>query len=92
VTRTRTAVAIGISVAVLFGTQATATTTPTTTRCFPAATWSADDGQRPCYRITRPAEDGSGRLVLGTAAQAQATCVIPNVAEEPRRFAIRCTR
>lgn len=57
--------------------------------CFPAALWNAPDHERPCYRIDRPYEDGSGRLVI-KADTIRADCAIPNVHEEPSQFAIHC--
>jgi len=57
--------------------------------CFSAKLWSADDRDRPCYRIARPEEDGSGRLWVGAARGSSYRCLIP--AERPaRRFTIRC--
>lgn len=63
--------------------------------CYPAAKWAggtAAKGQRPCYTVARMFEDGSGRLVIGTARKAQAVCIVPNVSEERGSFAIRCQR
>ena len=57
--------------------------------CFPAASWSAPDHERPCYRISRPYEDGSGVLAI-RADTIRARCAIPNVHEEPPRFAVAC--
>jgi hypothetical protein len=63
--------------------------------CFPSADWStgtvsAED--RPCDVLSRPEEDGSGRLVLGTLGADAATCRIPNVYEERGRFTVVCHR
>lgn len=61
--------------------------------CYPAAKWGpAPDGRRPCYTVARLYEDGSGRLLLGTAHKRQAVCIVPNVAEERGSFAIHCRR
>ena len=57
--------------------------------CFPAASWSAPDHERPCYRTSRPYEDGSGELVI-RADTIRSSCAIPNVHEEPVRFEIHC--
>ena len=57
--------------------------------CFPAASWSAPDHERPCYRVSRPYEDGSGELVI-RADTIRSRCAIPNVHEEPANFAIHC--
>lgn len=62
--------------------------------CFPVADWNgtAPAEDRPCTSVTRPYEDGSGRLTLGTVGADAANCVIPNVYEERGRFAIHCKR
>jgi len=60
--------------------------------CFPASAWSGDDTERPCTTATRPQEDGSGALLLGTVGADRARCVIPNAAEESGRFVIHCKR
>lgn len=57
--------------------------------CFPAESWSAPDHERPCYRVGRPYEDGSGELLI-RADTIRSRCVIPNVYEEAQRFAIQC--
>jgi len=59
--------------------------------CYPADSWGpAPDAQRPCYTVVRLYEDGSGRLVLGSASTPQAACRIPNAAEETDDFTIDC--
>lgn len=63
--------------------------------CFPKRLWN--DGtvpqeNRPCYLVGVPAEDGSGRLNLGTEGYEQAVCTVPNVAEEHGQFSIPCRR
>lgn len=61
--------------------------------CFPFAQWSAPSVDRdPCYTVPAPAEDGSGVIYIGTVANDQAECRVPNVAEESGRFVIRCHR
>jgi hypothetical protein len=57
--------------------------------CFPAASWDAPDHERPCYRVSRPYEDGSGELAI-RADTIRSSCTIPNVYEEPARFEIEC--
>jgi hypothetical protein len=74
----------------------TATESDAAEVCFPRADWSTAYGasaeDRPCYTISRPQEDTSGRLLLGTLGADAATCVIPNVFEERGHFAIHCHR
>lgn len=36
-------------------------------RCFPAASWDADQGERPCVRVLRVEEDGSFRFRVSDA-------------------------
>lgn len=61
--------------------------------CFPASEWApAPDSQRPCYTVARLYEDGSGHLVLGSASQPKADCIVPNVSEERGTFSIQCER
>lgn len=62
------------------------------TDCFPAASWDGIDLERPCTTVTRPQEDGSGRLLLGTASSILAACIIPNPYEERGTFALKCQR
>jgi hypothetical protein len=47
--------------------------------CFPARSWApAPDAQRPCWTIARLHEDGSGRLVIGSAnGRTIARCSVP---------------
>ena len=65
---------------------------PTLRTCFPVELWSAHPADRACYRIDRPAEDGSGVLRLGTAGRTVAVCSIPSLYElrANRTFSIRC--
>lgn len=60
--------------------------------CFPVADWSAYSEDRPCDLLSRPQEDGSGRLVLGTLGADAAVCVLPNPAEERGKFGAKCNR
>lgn len=70
-----------------------ATSQPAAEVCFPAKLWSAANPEdRPCTTVRRPAEDGSGDLILGTVGADAATCAIPNPYEERGRFVIHCHR
>lgn len=63
--------------------------------CFPDADWNtgtASSEDRPCDLLSRPQEDGSGRLVLGTMGADAAVCVLPNPAEESGDFGAQCWR
>lgn len=68
-TSTRIAV-VALSLAALVGGSALAvahtpnqdTVPPSDRVCFSARSWSADDGERPCARVTRIYEDGSVEL------------------------------
>lgn len=84
-----------VALALAAGIASAGTTAAPERVCYPAAKWAggtAAKGQRPCYTVARMFEDGSGRLVIGTARKAQAVCVVPNVSEERGSFAIRCQR
>lgn len=59
--------------------------------CFSAATWSADDGRRPCWYAYGPLEDGSGRLYIGRANRYATVCTIPAADERPRAIACKGT-
>lgn len=41
--------------------------TPNVGRCFPAASWDAEQGKRPCVRVLRVEEDGSFRFRVSDA-------------------------
>jgi hypothetical protein len=61
--------------------------------CYSAADWGpAPDSQRPCYTVAQLFEDGSGRIVLGSASTPRAACRIPNVTEETGTFTVQCSR
>lgn len=61
-----------------------------TVACFPVELWSLPDkAGRPCYRVSRPEEDGSGTLRL-TERRYSYRCAIPNPAEERATFRIVC--
>ena len=62
---------------------------PTAALCFPLAAWDGPGALRPCYRFSRPQEDGSGFLALAVKGRIW-RCRIPNPTEQPRRFSIRC--
>lgn len=36
-------------------------------KCFPASSWDADQGKRPCIEVTRVEEDGSFRFRASNA-------------------------
>lgn len=60
--------------------------------CFPRDAWDAHYSGRPCYTLSRPYEDGSGYLYVGTITYDRARCVIPNVQEERGHFTVKCHR
>lgn len=65
--------------------------------CFSAKLWSADLGDRPCYTIGRPQEDGSGSFWVHAARSENWTwyCSVPNPNEVPKyapRMTVECTR
>jgi hypothetical protein len=81
---------LGATAGATAGSAATATASRAFARiCFPAEVWSAPDHERPCYRVSRPYEDGSGELMI-RADTIRTRCAIPNVHEEPTRFALQC--
>ena len=59
--------------------------------CFSAVLWSANDAERPCYSISGPEEDGSGRLTI-KAERKTWRCSIPNPHEAGKAFRIVCRR
>jgi hypothetical protein len=60
--------------------------------CYSAASWGpAADGDRPCVRVARLYEDGSGRIVQENAEGSYRTeCVLPNPQEETGAYRVRC--
>lgn len=70
----------------------TATQAPAAEICFPAGEWSARAEDRPCDLVSRPQEDGSGDLILGTVGADAADCTIPNPYEERGHFVVHCHR
>lgn len=74
------------------GGYVTATERPYAEVCFPRRAWSARAQDRPCDIIERPAEDGSGRLWLGTRGADAAECHLPNPWEARGRFVVHCHR
>lgn len=101
-TPTKVIGALAATSAILAGSAGAATITtdrgPAERTCFPRALWGdqnsgrlAPAGSRPCYLISRPAEDASGYLHIGPRRNlTRVTCSIPNYREESRRFEIRC--
>lgn len=61
--------------------------------CFSAKLWDGNDQRRPCSTIMRPREDASGYVSMGTRANpVRVECLLPNWREEPRHFAVACSK
>lgn len=84
--------ALVLVIGCLAGLAPAATDRPAVRACFPASSWDAAQADRPCVAAGRPQEDGSVRIVQGTATTARAVCILPNPTEERGRYVARCYR
>jgi hypothetical protein len=84
--------ALVLVIGCLAGLAPAANEQPAARACFPASSWDAAQADRPCVSADRPQEDGSVRIVQGTATTARAVCVLPNPTEETGRYVARCWR
>jgi hypothetical protein len=86
------ATALVLIVACLVGLAPAATDHHAARACFPASKWDANDADRPCVSVDAPQEDGSVRVIQGTASRPLAVCILPNPREETGRYVARCYR